>query len=828
MIEQDNDPSENQKGNTSPLHGESTLHADHPGSERKQTIFIGVAWPYANGNLHLGHVAGSLLSPDIFSRYHRLCGNRVLMVSGSDEHGTPITVRAEKENKSPQDVVDFFHRQTLRDLESLKIEFDLFTRTTHPNHYSVVQDFFLTLYTKGYIFPKTTTELYCTSCEKFLPDRYVSGNCPHCGHEKARGDQCDKCGKTYNAIELIAPVCKICASIPVQRETEHFFFRLSYFSDRLLSYLQDKNNWKSRVLNFTRNWVLEGLKDRPITRDISWGVPVPLEGYESKRIYVWFDAVIGYFSASKQWAEEKGEPYLWKDFWLNPVVRSYYFLGKDNVPFHTIIWPSMLLGYGDGKGQEYNLPFDVPANEYLQLGGEKFTKSGGIGIEVSSFMKEYTSDEVRYYLSIVMPENRDVDFDMHEFKIHVNNELVATFGNFIHRVLSFTAANFGSIPHRDSENAKDNEALELIEIQGRKISELIESCQFKSALKEIMALASYGNRYLVERAPWKLIKTDREDCGTVMNIGLRLVKALSIFTYPYLPESMMRLHTILNFPESTTPEWNDAFTDFSKNQYEAELQRPKPLYRQLELDKESKDLQGGGKGKSGNGRKKEPEDAQGKSGKKSKKNTKKDKKKINAEDQTPLRTLTIDNLDLRVGNVLEVEDHPDAEKLYVLSIDVGEGTPRALVAGLKKHYSPDELKGRSLIILCNLKPAKLRGVLSQGMMLAASANDIVSFLTPIDHLPAGTRVTGYPAREGGILGEILIDEFAAIPFSVRKIEEIMNNKLILDDGSFLPPLPQEFGNVIGKDVVYANGAILASDTSIVVPEKKVGPGASIR
>lgn len=775
-----------------------------------ETIFIGVAWPYANGFIHLGHVAGSLLSPDIFSRFHRMKGNRVLMVSGSDEHGTPITVRAESEEKTPQEVVDFFHGQTLKDLASLRIEFDLFTRTTHPRHYEIVQDLFLTHHSQGYIYPKTTTELFCASCEKFLPDRYVQGLCPYCSAENARGDQCDSCGKTYNAVELIQPKCKICGNPPETRDTEHFFFRLSSFSDRLLSFLDNKQHWKTRVLNFTRNWILEGLKDRPITRDITWGVPVPLEGYGSKRIYVWFDAVTGYLSASRQWAENQGTPDAWKKFWLDPATKSFYFLGKDNVSFHTIIWPSMLMGLSEGKGEHYSLPYNVPANEYLQLGGEKFTKSGGIGIDVASFMKEYTSDEVRYYLSIVMPENRDVDFDLIEFKTHVNNELVATFGNFIHRVLSFTASNYGSIPHRMVPNMKDDEAIQEIEKAGQRIETLISRCEFKSALKEIMALASYGNRYLVERAPWKLVKTDRDDCGTVLNIGLRLVKALGVFSYPFLPDGMERLHTIIGM--TTPPTWSDAFCDFTEEQYALKLERPNPLFRQLEITKEERKLKDGSlpAGQNPPGTKQ------------------KNKKKKKQKEAIPIRDIGIHNVLLRVGKILEVIDHPDAEKLFVMKVDVGEAEPRTLVAGLRAHYTSEDLTGQLFIIVCNLKPAKLRGIVSQGMMLAASDTEGVRFLTPATSAAPGTRVVAIPVEHDDLLAEITIDEFASLPLEIRKVSRNVEEGIVLDDDSEIALKPSGFEIETDTLLVNCDGAILTVPTGPIVPEQAVIPGSKIR
>ena len=793
-----------------------------PGVRDRETIFIGVAWPYANGSIHLGHVAGSLLPPDIFSRFHRMKGNRVLMVSGSDEHGTPITVRAESEGKTPLEVVDHFHAQTLRDLSSLGIQFDLFTRTTHPRHHSVVQDIFLTHHELGYIYPKATDELFCTACGKFLPDRYVFGTCPKCKAENARGDQCDRCGTTYHALELGDPRCKLCGGPPVLRETEHFFFRLSAFRDRLLGYLSGKDHWKPGVLNFTRNWILEGLKDRPITRDITWGVPVPLDGYGSKRIYVWFDAVAGYLSASIQWAENSGNPDAWKEFWFGPSVKAYYFLGKDNIPFHTIIWPAMLMGLSQGKGVEYTLPYNVPANEYLQLAGAKFTKSGGIGIDVSSFLGQFTSDEVRYYLSIIMPENRDVEFDPVDFRTRVNNELVATLGNFIHRVLSFSASNFGRIPERTVPNATDDALILELGSAEERIHNHLARCEFKNALREIMALAATGNRYLVERAPWKLITTDRQDCASVMNTALRLTRALSVYAYPFLPEGMERLHAMLGM--EGVPKWADGLSDFSESQYAMELHRPEPLFRKLDIPLAVEGTGGGGS----------PETTSpGQKGKEHRKGSgsdapRKDQPGIPKKD--PGRTMTMADLLLKVGVVLGVEDHPKADRLYVLRVDVGEPEPRTLVAGLRSHYTPDELLGSSLIILCNLRPAKLRGIVSHGMMLAASDGERVRFLTPATPVRPGTPVTLLPPSHGEPVGELNLEEFTTLPLRVGQVTSVTDAGVWLNDGSVIPtscpviPWPDPLGSL----VIHGSDAILITGNDRIIPERPVAPGSRIR
>ena len=396
-------------------------------------VLVCVAWPYANSPIHLGHVAGSLLPPDLFSRYRRLRGDEVLMVSGSDQHGTPITVRAEKEKVTPLEVAERYHGINKKAIEDLDIEFSLFTKTHTENHIKVVSDVFLDLLQKGHLYEKSTLQYYCPSCEKFLPDRYVEGTCPACGNEKARGDQCEQCGKPFEGGELQGAKCVHCTTVPELRETKHHFIRLSAFQERLIDWVKDKPYWRPSVQLFTQNWLEAGLEDRPITRDMEWGVPVPLPGQEGKVIYVWFDAVIGYLSASMEWAQRSGDPDAWKAYWTDPQVRSYYFLGKDNIPFHTIIWPAILMGRGG-----LNLPYDVPANEFLTFKGDKVSKSRGTTIDIPSLLKTYEPDIIRYYVAANMPENKDADFSWEDFETKVNNELVATLGNYYHRVLSFT------------------------------------------------------------------------------------------------------------------------------------------------------------------------------------------------------------------------------------------------------------------------------------------------------------------------------------------------------------------------------------------------------
>ena len=407
-----------------------------------ERILVAVAWPYANGSIHIGQVAGAYLPPDIFARYHRMKGNDVLMVSGSDAHGTPVTLTAEEQGVSPEEVSGHYQGEFLDNWERLGISFDLFTSTHTPNHTQVAQDMFLKLYEGGYIYQDTMSQPYCETDLRFLADRYVTGRCPRCGFEGARGDQCDNCGRTLDPQDLIDMSCRLCGNQPVIRETQHHFFKLGAFQDRLMEWVREQRHWKPNVRNFTIGYLESGLKDRAITRDIGWGVPVPLEGFEDKRIYVWFEAVIGYLSASKEWAQKEGDPDRWRDFWQGDC-RAYYFMGKDNIPFHTLIWPAMLMGYG-----ELNLPYDVPANEYMNLEGFKLSTSRNWAIWLPDYLDRYGADPLRYVIAAGMPETSDSDFSWREYVRRNNDELVATYGNLVHRVLTMVHRNFeGAVPH---------------------------------------------------------------------------------------------------------------------------------------------------------------------------------------------------------------------------------------------------------------------------------------------------------------------------------------------------------------------------------------------
>ena len=505
-----------------------------------EKIGVFVAWPYASGDRHMGHVAGAYLPPDIFARYHRLRGHDVIMVSGSDSHGTPITLAAEQEGISPEELFLRYHRRFLAGFAQLGRSFDLFTHTDTLNHRHVSQDMFLRLLENGYIFKDVMRQLYCEQEDRFLPDRYVEGTCPLCGFDNARGDQCDNCGRPLDATELIEPRCKFDGSTPVVRETEHFFLDLPAFSERLTEWLEDKGYWRPNVLNFTVNMLRDGLRPRPITRDMAWGIEVPLEGYEDKRIYVWFEAVIGYLSASIEWAKNQGHPEKWREWWQHPA-RGYYFIGKDNIPFHAIIWPAMLMGYGD-----LNLPYDVPANEYLNLEGQKLSVSRNFAVWLPDYLKRYDPDPLRYYLTVNAPENRDTDFSWYDFWRRNNDELLANWGNLAHRVLTFAYRNFDQkVPEPGELDDQDRAILQKVEAAFEPVGDLIGRTSFKAALGEVMAVAHEANRYLDDKEPWKVIKEDRQAAATTMYVMLGAINSLKILFYPFLPFSSQKLHRYL-------------------------------------------------------------------------------------------------------------------------------------------------------------------------------------------------------------------------------------------------------------------------------------------
>ena len=559
-----------------------------------ERIFVAVAWPYANGPLHLGHIAGCYLSADIFARYHRMIGNEVLMVSGSDTHGTPITIRADQEGINPEQVVDRYHAIFMESWEKLGISFDLFTNTQTKNHETVVHEVFSTLYDKGFIYTDNMLLAYCSQCDRYLPDRYVEGTCPHCQNTRARGDQCDACGRTLDPQELVNPRCSICRTSPEFRESEHFFLKLSDFQKPLLEWVEKQNHWRNNVKNFTRQFLRDGLKDRAISRDLSWGVALPVEGYESKRIYVWFEAVIGYLSAAVEWAEKNGGN--WEDFWKDKNTKSYYFIGKDNIPFHSIIWPAIIMAYDKGL----NLPFDVPANEFLSLENQKFSTSRNWAVWVPDYLEKYEPDPLRYLLSINMPETGDSDFSWSEFVRRNNEELVATYGNLVNRVLSFTFRNFdGKVPGVKEIDELDKSLLRTASETMDSVSDNLYNCKFKAAVTQAFGLAQEANRYLDAKAPWKSIKEDRAMAGSSLTVAMQVINCLKTILYPFMPFSSQKVHNFLGLDGVVEKgEWNfDAVVAEIKTG--AGLREPSPLYTKLDSTLIEEEVQKLGIGTSG-------------------------------------------------------------------------------------------------------------------------------------------------------------------------------------------------------------------------------------
>lgn len=509
-------------------------------------IGIFVAWPYANGDLHIGHVAGALLPPDIFARYHRLKGNQVLMVSGSDSHGTPITVKAQEEGTTARAVFERYHHAFLQGFQQLGITYNLFTHTDTENHHEVARRIFRKLYDDEALYLASEEQLYDEEAGTFLADRYVEGTCPHCGFERARGDQCDNCGRTLDAMDLKSPRSKLSGSTPVVRESRHFFLDLPAYADRLQTYVEAQSHWRPTVRNFVLGWLKEGLQPRSMTRDIEWGIPVPVEEWEQKVMYVWFEAVIGYLSASIEWAKNQGHPDAWEAWWKDPQARSYYFIGKDNTPFHTVIWGTELMAYDP----ELNLPYDVPANEFLNLEGEKFSTSRRWAIWLPDFLAKYDPDALRYYLTAIAPETKDADFTWKGFILRNNSELVAAWGNLVNRVLSFAHKRYdGKVPHPQPLTDRDQELLETIAGGFERVGTLYERVQLRDALKEAMALVREVNRYLDESAPWKLYKTDPEAAGTSVYVAMRAIDSLKILLAPVLPHSSQRIHEFFGYEE---------------------------------------------------------------------------------------------------------------------------------------------------------------------------------------------------------------------------------------------------------------------------------------
>ncbi len=653
----------------------------------KEKILVTSALPYANGNIHLGHLSGAYLPADIYVRYKRLKGDDIIYICGSDEHGVPITITADKEKVTPKEIIDRYHASNKTAFEKFGMSFDIYSRTSIPVHHQTSQEFFKAFYDQGLLVEKKSMQFYDETAKMFLPDRYVEGTCPKCGNEEARSDECEKCGSLYDPSELKNPKSKISGHTPVLKETSHWFFPLGKYQPRLEKYVQEMNEkfgWKDNVLQYCRSWFNDGLKDRAVTRDLDWGVKVPLEGVQNKVLYVWFEAVLGYISATKELSAQRGTPEMWKSYWQNDKTKYIAFIGKDNVVFHTIIFPAMLMAWNDAKSDKYILPQNVPANEFLNFEGKKFSKSRGWGIDVDEFLELFPADMLRYTLAANLPENKDTDFFWKEFQGRTNGELADILGNFVNRTFTFAHKHFdGKVPARSKVEKIDEEMLELLKSQPAKIADLLERYKIKDAVFEMMNLARAGNKYFNDSEPWVTSKSDKEKCGTTINICLNTIYTLAEVFEPVIPFASRKIFNMLN---SNICNWENCGGE--NLTVGDKLNQPEILFAKIE-DKTIDELI--------NKLPKSEEAA-----------------------QEAAEEITIDEfrrIKLKAAKIIAAENVKKSDKLLKLQIDLGS-EKRQLVAGIAKSYSPEELIGKKVLIVANLKPAKLFGLESQGMVLA--------------------------------------------------------------------------------------------------------------
>ncbi len=667
---------------------------------------ITAALPYTNGPIHIGHLAGVYVPADIYSRYLRLTGKDVLFVCGSDEHGVAIPMKAKKEGVSPQVVIDKYHNIIKDSFESFGISFDNYSRTSAKIHHQTASDFFLKLYEQGDFLEETTAQLYDSEANQFLADRFVVGTCPKCGYEEAYGDQCENCGSSLNATDLINPKSTISGAIPILKETKHWFLPLDRYDEFLKEWIlvNHKNDWKPNVYGQCKSWLDDGLKPRAVTRDLDWGIPVPVKGGEGKVLYVWFDAPIGYISSSKEWAARTGND--WEKYWKSKDTKLVHFIGKDNIVFHCIVFPSMLKAHKD-----FILPENVPANEFLNLEGNKLSTSKNWAVWLHEYLVDFPNmqDVLRYTLTANAPETKDNDFTWKDFQSRNNNELVAIFGNFINRVVVLTNKYFeGIVPLPEKFSVDDSEALEEMKSFPEKLIESLERYRFREASQELMNLARLGNKYLAEEEPWKIIKQDKERVQTIMFVALQIAASLAILSEPFLPFTSAKLKAILGLGKnSSTPN-----SSGDNSRWEAisngdlllnsglQIEKGELLFRKiedLEIERQIEKLEA----------------------------TKKANEAINKEVMPQKDIIQFEDfsqIDMRVGTILEAEKMPKTKKLMVLKVDTGLDK-RTIVSGIAESFNADELIGKKVTVLVNLAPRMLRGVESQGMILMTENTD---------------------------------------------------------------------------------------------------------
>jgi methionyl-tRNA synthetase len=677
----------------------------------KEKVLVTSALPYANGPIHLGHLSGAYLPADIYVRYKRLNGDDVLYICGSDEHGVPITITADKEGVTPKVIIDRFHEANKKAFEKFGMSFDNYSRTSLPIHHETAKEFFLEFFNRGLFVEKKSNQFYDEKVKMFLPDRYVEGTCPKCGNEQARSDECENCGSLYDPSELKNPKSKVSGETPVLRETTHYFFPLGKYQPALEKYVDEMNakyGWKDNVLQYCRGWFKDGLKDRAITRDLDWGVKVPVDSAAGKVIYVWFEAVLGYISSTKEYSQLKNQPELWKKYWQDVNTKYIAFIGKDNVVFHTIIFPAILMAWNEGNKEQYCLPQNVPANEFLNFEGKKFSKSRGWGIDVYEFLNLFPADLLRYTLAANLPENKDTDFYWKEFQLRNNSELADILGNFINRTFTFVHKHFdGKVPVRGKLEKIDEDMLKEIGGYPERIAELFEKFKIRDGVNEIMNLARDGNKYFNDSEPWVTVKSNKEKCGTTLNICLQAIYTLAELFYPVLPFSSEKLFNMLN---SKPVEWKESGKSFLNEGHQ--INNAEILFPKIEDEVIEEQVS-----KLGN-----PE-------------TESEKKQddlISYDDFMKTK--------LKVAEILSAEKITKSKKLMKIKVMLDDGE-RQVVAGVAEHYNPEDLVGKKVVVVANLQPAKLMGEESNGMILAVEKEPGTLQVLMVDNsVKNGTRV----------------------------------------------------------------------------------------
>jgi methionyl-tRNA synthetase len=665
-------------------------------------VVVTCAWPYINYTPHLGTLIGSILSADVVARYYRLKGDDVVFVSGSDEHGTPVEVEAVRLGVPPKQLTDKNHARVVDLWKRWGISFDNYTRTESPVHKEFVKSLYTKIYEKGFIFSEETELPYCPNCSRFLPDRFVEGTCPYCGAEGARGDQCESCGRLLEPAKLVNSYCTICKSRPVARRVRHWYFDLPKFADQLRIFIEGNKRLPPNARKFSLNIINEGLKPRAVTRDNKWGIPAPFPGAEDKTIYVWVEAVLGYVSATIEYFINRGEEERWKDFWFDKDARTLYFIGKDNIPFHVIILPALLLATGDG----YNLPWNVSSTEFLQFKGERFSKSHKVGIWIDEALELFPADYWRYFLISTRPESKDTSFSWELFIEKVNADLNDTLGNFIHRTLTFINQNFEStVPKAEKLDAYDRRVLQSVEKKVKKAAQNLEDCKLLAALRNVIDLSRTGNKYFNDKEPWNLAKSDKQKAANTLYVAIQIVRTLRIVLEPFIPFTAQKLSSLLNLPEDELPQWSETTRLLPSGH---KIKKSTPLFSKVELSGE--ELQ-----------------------------SKLEKTKTPSVSST-ISFAEFSKLDLRVGKIVEAESVPGSKNLLKLKIDIGGGETRQAVAGIAQHYKPEQLEGRDIAVLTNLQPKQIFGLDSEVMILAAEDEKGVSILLPERAVKAGSKI----------------------------------------------------------------------------------------